>query len=91
MPPKDFLEQIIYQTKKVTMNRFTLSAKVFTLLSAFFTTTSLYAQGACDCTQRWTQGATWNIDGTVDDTPNGMDGIPNQDDNINGIIRCGSA
>ena len=33
--------------------------------------------------QRWTGGASWNPDGTVDDAPNAGP--------INGIIRCGSA
>jgi uncharacterized repeat protein (TIGR01451 family) len=40
---------------------------------------------------RWEGGGTWNIDGTIDDSPNGNDGIPNQHDGIDGIIRCGSS
>lgn len=44
----------------------------------------------CDCAQRWTGGATWNIDGSIDDTPNANDGIPN-DPTEGGVIRCGSA
>ncbi len=44
----------------------------------------------CECAQRYTEGASWNTDGTVDDTPNGNDGIPNQMPE-GGVVRCGSS
>ena len=37
----------------------------------------------CECTQRWTGGAHWNSDGTINDLPNN----PAE----HGIIRCGSS
>jgi hypothetical protein len=51
---------------------------------------ALVASDPCSCAQRWTGGATWNTDGTIDDTPNAGDGKPN-DPTLGGVIRCGSA
>ncbi len=45
--------------------------------------------GPCEAF-RWEEGGTWNIDGTIDDTPNGGDGTQNMAD-ANGVIRCGSS
>ena len=49
-----------------------------------FTPYLLNAQSTpCECTQRWEKGASWNPDGTVNDSPS--------QDAIKGIIKCGSA
>lgn len=42
------------------------------------------ADTPCECAQRWTEGAAWNGDGTVDDSPA-------QNYQPKGVIKCGSA
>ena len=52
----------------------------------FFGSGISFSQSAttpCDGAQRWTQGAHWNDDGTINDLPNAPDPV--------GIIRCGSS
>ena len=58
---------------------------VFLSLGALIFVQTLSAQNSlpCDCTQRWTDGAHWEKDGTIDDNPNAPDEL--------GIIRCGSS
>ncbi len=67
-----------------------MQSSIFTLTLLSMLVVNSYAQDPCDCAQRWTGGATWNTDGSIDDTPNAGDGIDNQDP-LAGIIRCGSA
>ncbi len=65
-------------TNNITTN---LAALLSTLIFLFLAINS-FAQAPCTAT-RWTKGATWKLDGTIDDRPNAP--IPN------GIVRCGSA
>ncbi|HRX29719.1 MAG TPA: hypothetical protein P5235_10045 [Saprospiraceae bacterium] len=45
---------------------------------------SILQADPCDCTQRWTQGGSWNPDGSVNDSP------PNSAP-YKGIIKCSSS
>ncbi|MDX1686175.1 MAG: hypothetical protein R3275_13135, partial [Saprospiraceae bacterium] len=75
-----------YIKKEVTILRRDMPERAGTQAAA----PSMMVSLPCDCAQRWTGGATWNVDGTIDDTPNANDGIPN-DPVEGGVIRCGSA
>ncbi|MDH3244977.1 MAG: hypothetical protein OEM26_10205, partial [Saprospiraceae bacterium] len=75
---------------KRTTSKLMLRAFCVVLLGLLTIPTQVWAQDPCECAQRWTGGATWNVGGTIDDTPNAGDGIENQDPK-GGIIRCGSA
>jgi len=52
---------------------------LFISFNAAFSQTDTPCEGA----QRWTEGAHWNNDGTINDAPNAPDPV--------GIIRCGSS
>src|SRR5690606_918223 len=72
------------QTKR---DRF-ISSLFRSLITAIFllsVTISVAAQNdtPCECGKRWTGGAHWNANGTINDAPNAPSPL--------GIIRCGSS
>ncbi|MCB9051955.1 MAG: SprB repeat-containing protein [Lewinellaceae bacterium] len=80
-----------YQSRKQIVGRFNglaQGSQLSLFLIAVFTflwTMPAQAQNdtPCECAQRWTGGATWNPDGSINDASNSP--APN------GIIRCGSS
>ncbi|UJH89798.1 hypothetical protein LZ575_12265 [Antarcticibacterium sp. 1MA-6-2] len=72
-----------FKLRKIGENK--LPAFSFLIFVFFLASSPSFSQGTgpCDGTMRWSGGAHWNLDGTIDDRPNAPQ--------PNGIIRCGSS
>ncbi len=80
-PEKLVLTQCFFNSYLLFPGKLAVLFSLF-MLGAFFQQ-SLFAQNIpCNCTQRWTDGGTWNMDGSVNDAPNAPP--------PNGVIKCAS-